>query len=139
MVSVSAVAEVKAALDAAHVTQGTLNGFTLIDDELALARAGEIEVSGESEGGTAPLAGVPVAIKDLIDHRGRVTTCGSAFYRQEALKSAPAVERLETAGAVIVGRTGLHEFAFGFSSENPHFGPVRNPWDPATSPGGSSG
>ncbi len=49
------------------------------------------------------------------------------------------MSRLEAAGAVVIGRTGLHEFAFGFSSENPHFGPVRNPWDPDTSPGGSSG
>ena len=85
------------------------------------------------------LAGVPVGIKDLIDHEGRVTTAGSAFYRHEADRSSPVVSRLEAAGAVVIGRTGLHEFAFGFSSENPHFGPVRNPWDPDTSPGGSSG
>ena len=82
---------------------------------------------------------MPVGIKDLIDHEGRVTTAGSAFYRHEADRSSPVVSRLEEAGAVVIGRTGLHEFAFGFSSENPHFGPVRNPWDPDTSPGGSSG
>ncbi|MDF2730269.1 MAG: Amidase, partial [Acidimicrobiia bacterium] len=57
----------------------------------------------------------------------------------EADRSSPVVSRLEAAGAVVIGRTGLHEFAFGFSSENPHFGPVRNPWDPDASPGGSSG
>lgn len=89
--------------------------------------------------GTGPLSGVPIALKDLIDHRGRVTTCGSAFYRHTASSTAPCVQALEMAGAVIIGRTGLHEFAFGFSSENPHWGPVRNPWDPTTSPGGSSG
>jgi len=136
---VSAVDRVQAALEAAHATQPTLNVFTHIDDELALARASEIEVAVETGGNTASLAGVPVALKDLIHHRGRVTTCGSAFYRHDAIRSASAVERLEEAGAVIVGRTGLHEFAFGFSSENPHFGPVHNPWDPTTSPGGSSG
>jgi aspartyl-tRNA(Asn)/glutamyl-tRNA(Gln) amidotransferase subunit A len=88
---------------------------------------------------SGPLSGVPVALKDLISHRGRLTTCGSAFYRDIPTSSAPVVERLEDAGAVIIGRTGLHEFAWGFSSENPWFGPVRNPWDPRTSPGGSSG
>ena len=84
-------------------------------------------------------AGVPIALKDLIDEQGSVTTCGSDFYRHRPGESATVVQRLEKAGAVIIGRTGLHEFAFGFSSENHWFGPVRNPWDPATSPGGSSG
>ena len=78
-------------------------------------------------------------MKDLIDQAGHVTTAGSAFYRNRATASATVVRRLEAAGAVIIGRTGLHEFAFGFSSENPWFGPVRNPWDRDLSPGGSSG
>jgi aspartyl-tRNA(Asn)/glutamyl-tRNA(Gln) amidotransferase subunit A len=91
---------------------------------------------GEDPG---PLAGVPIAVKDLIDQAGAVTTCGSGFYRRLAERSATVVQRLEAAGAIIIGRTGLHEFAFGFSSENDWFGPVRNPWDPSTSPGGSSG
>jgi aspartyl-tRNA(Asn)/glutamyl-tRNA(Gln) amidotransferase subunit A len=82
---------------------------------------------------------MPIGLKDLLDHEGRITTAGSAFYRHTADRSSPVVSRLEAAGAVIVGRTGLHEFAFGFSSENPHFGPVRNPWDTGTSAGGSSG
>lgn len=86
-----------------------------------------------------PLAGTPIAVKDLIDHEGHTTTSGSAFLRDKATATAPAIARLEEAGATIIGRTGLHEFAFGFSSENPHTGPVRNPWDPTTSPGGSSG
>ncbi|HEX2153205.1 MAG TPA: amidase [Acidimicrobiia bacterium] len=86
-----------------------------------------------------PLAGTPIAVKDLIDHSGHVTTAGSGFYRHRAALTAPALARLEAAGAVVIGRTGLHEFAFGFSSENPWFGPVRNPWDPTLSPGGSSG
>jgi aspartyl-tRNA(Asn)/glutamyl-tRNA(Gln) amidotransferase subunit A len=122
-------------LQLSHAAQPTLNAFTLIDDERALARAGEIDEAGT--GGL--LAGVPIALKDLIDHQDRVTTCGSAFYRHLATTTAPAVTRLEDAGGVVIGRAGLHEFAFGFSSENQHFGPVRNPWDPSTSPGGSSG
>ncbi|CAN5848298.1 AtzE family amidohydrolase [soil metagenome] len=111
----------------AHDLQDRYNIFTSID--------GAVPVTPP----TGPLHAVPVALKDLIDQEGKVTTCGSAFYREIPTRTASAVSRLESAGASIVGRTGLHEFAFGFSSENPHFGPVRNPWDPATSAGGSSG
>jgi 1-carboxybiuret hydrolase len=139
VLGVSATTRVNEALRLAHQSQPSLNAYTDIDEERALARADEIDnviMSGEHAG---HLAGTPIGLKDLIDHQGRVTTCGSAFYRFTALRSATAVERLEDAGAVIVGRTGLHEFAFGFSSENPHFGAVRNPWDTSTSPGGSSG
>ena len=133
-----AVERIQPALQAARSTQGTLNAFTQIDDEAALTRADQLDevASGDPVG---PLAGMPIGIKDLIDHEGRITTAGSAFYRHEADRSSPVVTRLEAAGAVVIGRTGLHEFAFGFSSENPHFGPVRNPWDTDTSPGGSSG
>ncbi|MEX0795147.1 MAG: amidase [Acidimicrobiia bacterium] len=119
--------EIEAATRRAHDLQERYNIFTSIDDAAARNPA------------DGPLRGVPVALKDLIDHQGRITTCGSAFYREIPTKSASAVSRLESAGATIIGRTGLHEFAFGFSSENPHFGAVRNPWDPATSTGGSSG
>ena len=135
MSKLSATERVQAALDAAHASQDAINAFTSIDDERALIRAGEIDAM-EHDG---PLAGVPIGLKDLIDHKGRVTTCGSAFYRHEATETSPCVNGLEDAGAIIVGRTGLHEWAFGFSSENPHWGPVRNPWDLNTSPGGSSG
>ena len=139
MSGASAVNRVRDALDAAHATQGSLNAFTYLDDERALARALEIDSIVEGGGYAGPLAGMPIGLKDLIDHADRTTTAGSAFYRKQATESAPVVERLEAAGAVIIGRTGLHEFAFGFSSENPHHGSVRNPWDPNTSPGGSSG
>jgi aspartyl-tRNA(Asn)/glutamyl-tRNA(Gln) amidotransferase subunit A len=136
---VSTVDRVQAALAAAQASQPILNAFTQIDDEPALARADRIEdTTGQGRSGGS-LAGMPVGLKDLLDHEGRTTTAGSAFYRLLAVKSAPVVTRLEEAGAIIVGRTGLHEFAFGFSSENPHFGPVRNPWDTNTSAGGSSG
>jgi aspartyl-tRNA(Asn)/glutamyl-tRNA(Gln) amidotransferase subunit A len=134
---VSATDRVTEALRLARDAQPSLNAFTEFDDERALTRADSLDAG--SEGGIGPLAGAPIGLKDLIDHRDRVTTCGSAFYRETASRTAPAVQRLEDAGAVVVGRTGLHEFAFGFSSENPHFGPVRNPWDTDTSPGGSSG
>lgn len=127
MVSPLSPDPVAAATESARALQPSLNIFT------------SIEASPRQTSRTGTLAGVPIALKDIVDHAGRVTTCGSAFYRQSAAGTAPSVQRLEDAGGVIVGRTGLHEFAFGFSSENPHWGPVRNPWDPATSTGGSSG
>ena len=136
--TVGAATRVERALRLAHSTQGSLNAFTHIDDSsLGRARRLDAEVASGAEPG--PLFGVPVGLKDLIDQEGVATTAGSAFYREVARRSAVVVERLEAAGAVIIGRTGLHEWAFGFSSENPHFGPVRNPWDLETSVGGSSG
>jgi aspartyl-tRNA(Asn)/glutamyl-tRNA(Gln) amidotransferase subunit A len=128
-------ARIEDALDAAHAGQASLNAFTEIDDAGARSRAETLDQAGFA----GPLTGVPIGLKDLVDHAGHVNTAGSAFYRNEATISAPVVTRLEDAGAVIIGRTGLHEFAFGFSSENPHFGAVRNPWDTNTSVGGSSG
>jgi len=136
---VSTVSRIGKTLAAAHATQDTLNAFTYLDDERALARAAALDAVIERGVDPGPLAGMPIGLKDLIDHEGRTTTAGSAFYRSDATRSAPVVSRLEEAGAIIIGRTGLHEFAFGFSSENPHFGPVHNPWDLDTSPGGSSG
>lgn len=130
---------VAGALVSARGQQERLNVCTHIEDDSILERADEIDRSVERGLDPGPLAGVPIALKDLIDHAGRVTTCGSSFYRERPAVSATAVERLEAAGAVIVSRTGLHEFAFGFSSENHWFGPVRNPLDPTLSPGGSSG
>jgi aspartyl-tRNA(Asn)/glutamyl-tRNA(Gln) amidotransferase subunit A len=135
----TAVERVRAALDAAHATQGTLNAFISIDDERALERAASIDRRLEDGEDVGTLAGVPIALKDIIDHAGRVTTCGSAFYAKNADTTAPCISRLEEEGAVIIGRANLHEFAFGFNSENEHWGPVRNPWDTDTSAGGSSG
>ncbi len=129
-------------LERSRRLQPELNAYTDIDGQ-AHERADALDrgwdtgwVAGSDPG---PLAGLPIAIKDLIDQAGRVTTCGSSFYRHTPERSSTVVQRLEAAGAIIIGRTGLHEFAFGFSSENDWFGPVRNPWDPSTSPGGSSG
>lgn len=125
-------------LNAFHDRQPDLNATTFIDEQ-ALVRAAELDSRVAAGDDPGPLCGVPVVLKDLIDQAGLPNTCGSAFYRIVPEHSAPVVKRLETAGAVIVARAGLHEFAFGFSSENQWFGPVRNPHDPTTSPGGSSG
>lgn len=130
---------VAGAITAAKAQQDRLNVCTYIDEERALERAEELDSIVESGRSPGPLAGVPIALKDLIDHAGRITTCGSGFYREEPEKTAEVVRRLEDAGAVIVSRTVLHEFAYGFSSENDWTGPVRNPLDPKLSCGGSSG
>lgn len=130
---------VAAAITTAEAQQDRLNICTSIDGERARERAAQIDAAVESGDDPGPLAGVPIALKDIFDHAGRVTTAGSGFYRHDAGRSATVVTRLEEAGAVIVSRTGLHEFAYGFSSENDWFGPVRNPLDPELSPGGSSG
>jgi aspartyl-tRNA(Asn)/glutamyl-tRNA(Gln) amidotransferase subunit A len=106
--------------------QDTFNACTLIDSRPARTKDG-------------PLSGLPLVVKDLIDQEGLPTTCGSGFYKPVPAADAPVIQRLRNAGAAIVGRSGLHEWAYGFSSENPWFGPIRNPWDLATSPGGSSG
>lgn len=139
MAGATAVERVTAALERAHATQDTVNAFISIDDERALRRAEEIDARLAAGDEIGPMAGVPVGIKDLIDHEGRVTTNGSSFYAEVAGTTAPCVTRLEEAGAVIIGRTNLHEWAFGFNSENANWGPVRNPWDLDTSAGGSSG
>ncbi|MYD04716.1 MAG: amidase [Acidimicrobiia bacterium] len=126
-------------LERAERLNPALNAFYEIHQEEAREQADSID--SRLRAGAAPgrLCGVPIALKDLIDQAGQVTTAGSAFYRHRAKESATVVRRLEAEGAVIMGRTVLHEFAFGFSSENPWFGPVRNPWNLRLSPGGSSG
>ncbi len=128
----------RTALADLHRRQPDLNLTTFIDEQ-ALDRAAELDAQVAAGQDPGPLCGVPVLLKDLIDQAGLPNTCGSTFYRTVPQQSAPVVQRLEQAGAVIVGRAGLHEFAFGFSSENQWFGPIRNPHDPSTSPGGSSG
>ena len=139
MIEDNAVRRVQTALNAAHASQPKLNAFTSIDDDGALERAADIDRDAGTGGTTGALSGIPIALKDLIDQADRTTTAGSAFYRKTPSQSAACVEAIEAAGGVIIGRTGLHEFAFGFSSENPHWGPVRNPWNTNTSTGGSSG
>jgi Asp-tRNA(Asn)/Glu-tRNA(Gln) amidotransferase A subunit family amidase len=130
---------VAGAITLAKAQQALLNVNILIDEERALERAEALDAMVAQGKSPGPLTGVPIALKDLIDHAGRTTTCGSGFYRHEATSSAEVVRRLEDAGAVIVSRTVLHEFAYGFSSENHWTGPVRNPLDTDLSCGGSSG
>jgi Asp-tRNA(Asn)/Glu-tRNA(Gln) amidotransferase A subunit family amidase len=130
---------VEYALSSAERSQDTINAFTLIDTEGAMARAQAVDMLVEQGKDPGPLAGVPIALKDIIDQAGLPNTRGGSFPVEPSTHSATVVRRLGAAGAVIIGRTNLHEFAFGFTSENHWFGPVHNPWDLTTSAGGSSG
>jgi aspartyl-tRNA(Asn)/glutamyl-tRNA(Gln) amidotransferase subunit A len=116
-----------------------LNAFTTIDDARALARAEDIDREARP-GPDQPLAGVPIAIKDNICVRDVRTTASSRILESFVPPySATVVERLDRAGAVIVGKTNCDEFAMGSSTENSAFGPTLNPWDSTRIPGGSSG
>jgi aspartyl-tRNA(Asn)/glutamyl-tRNA(Gln) amidotransferase subunit A len=137
----TARAIVEPAIDAAERLNEALNAFLQIDREGALRRAGELDAGASSlPDGQPSLMGIPIAIKDNICVRGLQTSCGSRILGPyQPPYNATVIERLNGAGAVIVGKTNCDEFAMGSSNENSAFGPVRNPWDTARVPGGSSG
>ncbi len=123
-------------IDAAEKLNETLNAFLEIDRDGALARAEELDKVSSSQ----PLAGVPFAIKDNICVRGLQASCGSRILGDyHPPYNATVIDRLLDAGAVVIGKTNCDEFAMGSSNENSAFGPVRNPWNTAKVPGGSSG
>jgi aspartyl-tRNA(Asn)/glutamyl-tRNA(Gln) amidotransferase subunit A len=136
--AVSPVTLVEACLEQIEA-RPEINAFIERFDRQALAdaRSAEREIRAGSYRG--PLHGIPLSVKDLIDVAGTKTTAGSALPATEAHADAPAVAKLRAAGAIIIGKTNLHEFAFGTTSEESAFGPVRNPIDPSRSAGGSSG
>ena len=117
-----------------------LNCFITILADSALKAAANSEKRFRAGNALGPLDGIPVAIKDIIYIEGVRCTAGSKILANNlANYDAPVVKKLKEAGAVIVGTTNLHEFAAGVTSENPHYGPVRNPWDTSHVAGGSSG
>ncbi len=117
-----------------------LNSFLTVTADQALAQAARAEEEIRSSGMRSPLHGVPYAAKDLLDTKGVRTTVGSCLMAENIPQSnAAVVQRLADAGAILIGKTGLHEWAYGITSTNPHFGAIRNPWDPRRIPGGSSG
>jgi aspartyl-tRNA(Asn)/glutamyl-tRNA(Gln) amidotransferase subunit A len=136
----SAVALVERCLARIDSEQARLNAFILVmaDDARRQAETADRERGAGIDRG--PLHGVPISLKDLIDVRGVATTAASRVRDGHvADRDAPVVTRLREAGAVLVGKTNLHEFAFGTTNEDSAFGPARNPHDPMRSPGGSSG
>jgi len=136
---VSSVELTQAYLERIERFNGTLNAFITLDPDksLAQARAADERIA---RGDASPLTGVPIAHKDLFCAKGWRTTCGSRMLESFVSPyDAHVIERFGAAGAVLLGKTNMDEFAMGSSNENSHFGPVRNPWDLNAVPGGSSG
>ncbi|HVE49487.1 MAG TPA: AtzE family amidohydrolase [Casimicrobiaceae bacterium] len=133
----SVVDAIKRTFDAIDALDREVNAFTAITRERALAQAKSVETKGIS----GPLAGVPFAVKNLFDVKGRATLAGSKINREmpPASQDATVIARLEAAGAVLVGTLNMDEYAFGFTTENSHYGVTRNPHDRGCVAGGSSG
>jgi aspartyl-tRNA(Asn)/glutamyl-tRNA(Gln) amidotransferase subunit A len=116
------------------------NAFTFVDADGARSRARLVDEERAAGIWRGPLHGIPISLKDLIDVAGTVTTAGSrVLHDRVAVRTATAVTRLDAAGAIIIGRTNLHEFALGTTSDASAFGPVHHPIDGRRSAGGSSG
>jgi AtzE family amidohydrolase len=137
--STTAVAAVQASLDRIAATEPKVNAFTAVLAERALKRAAIIDKHERRP--RMPLAGVPFAVKNLFDIAGLPTLAGSKIEAAAppARRDAALLRRLETAGAVLVGALNMDEYAYGFSTENTHYGATRNPHDGTRMSGGSSG
>ncbi len=138
-ISVREAAE--SSLAAIRAREGDVHSFvTVVDEEAVLARAGEVQKQISEGTLDSPLAGVPVAIKDNLCTRGLLTTCSSRILGNfRPAYTAEAVLNLEKAGAVIVGKANMDEFAMGSTTETSYFGVTKNPWNTECVPGGSSG
>jgi aspartyl-tRNA(Asn)/glutamyl-tRNA(Gln) amidotransferase subunit A len=137
---ISPVEVIRAYLERIESYDSKINSFiTLLSREaLQAARQAEKEISKGNYRG--PLHGIPFAAKDLFFTRGIRTTCGSKILKTfRPAYNATVIERLYSAGAILLGKLNMHEFAYGTTSVNPHYGPVRNPWDRERVTGGSSG
>ena len=137
----SALEATEAALARIERYDGVLNSFTDVTAERARARAREVDAAIAAGKNVGPLAGVPFAVKNLFDVKGISTRAGSKINRDlpKATRDATLIERMEAAGAVLVGALNMGEYAYDFTGENVHDGPSRNPHDPSRMTGGSSG
>jgi 1-carboxybiuret hydrolase len=137
----TALETVDAALARIGQHDGVLNSFTDVTADRARARAREVDAAIAAGRNAGPLAGVPFAVKNLFDVKGLSTLAGSKINRDlpKAARDATLIERMEAAGAVLVGALNMGEYAYDFTGENVHDGPSRNPHDPTRMSGGSSG
>ncbi len=137
---VTAVDATREALAAIAAREDVVHSFVTVDGDRAMQRAKEVQERIASGELTSPLAGVPVAIKDNMCTKGLKTTCSSKIlYNFIPTYTSEAVLQLERAGAIILGKTNMDEFAMGSTTETSAYGVTRNPWDTAHVPGGSSG
>lgn len=137
---ISSVELTKAMLDNIEKAEKDINAFVTVDAEGALKRAAEVQAKIDAGEELSPLAGVPMGIKDNICTKDSLTTCGSQMlYNFKPPYNATVVDRLEKAGAVVLGKLNMDEFAMGGSTETSYFGATKNPWDTERVPGGSSG
>jgi 1-carboxybiuret hydrolase len=138
---VTAAAITESAIERISERDPTLNAFTTVTAERARAKAAAIDAARAAGKPLGPLAGVPFAVKNLFDVEGLPTLAGSKINRDRApaTRDAPLIERLEAAGAILLGALNMGEYAYDFTGENLHDGPSHNPHDPAHMTGGSSG
>lgn len=137
---ISVLEATQAALDAIKAKEDKINSFVTVDEQGALERAAKVQEQIDAGELTGPLAGVPVAIKDNMCTKGLKTTCSSnILFNYVPTYTAEAVKRLEKAGAVIIGKTNMDEFAMGSTTETSAYGETKNPWNTDHVPGGSSG
>ena len=137
---IGVVEATRACLDRIGEKERDVHAFITVTPELALARAEAVQRGIDDGTYTGPLAGVPMAIKDLISTKGVATTCASRMLEHYVpVFDATVTKKLEAAGAVCLGKTNMDEFAMGSTTESSYFGVTRNPWNLGRVPGGSSG
>jgi aspartyl-tRNA(Asn)/glutamyl-tRNA(Gln) amidotransferase subunit A len=127
----------RALLERIATVDAQLRCYVAIDDAAVLREAARLDAVEPAARGA--LHGRTLAVKDIIDVAGLPTRAGSSFFRRDPQHDAPVVAALRAAGALVIGKTNTHEFAWGITTENPHFGRTANPWDTTRTVGGSSG